>query len=154
MSTDSNQFENLAAKQASSDGVRTLFERLATRAVPLQSLHDELQKVIVTNRQIRSGKPFRFSQRQKRLLSEFQKDAEDVTSELPARIARLNDPALLSVALRSERQQLETEGKLYAVFHEEDKSAAEKILAFRQETIRLITDFIEHSEFRGTVPTR
>jgi len=73
---------------------------------------------------------------------------------MPARIARLNDPTLLNVALRNERQQLEIEGKLYAVFREEDKSAAEKILAFRQETIRLITDFIEHSEFRGTVSTR
>ena len=81
----------------------------------------------------------------------FKKDAEDATSELPARIARLNDPALLNVALRNERQQLEIEGKLYAVLYEEDKSAAEKILAFRQETIRLITDFIEQSEFRGTV---
>ena len=120
----------------------------------LQGLHDELQKVVITNRQIRSGKPFRFSQREKRLLSEFQKDADDARSEMPARIARLNDPTLLNVALRNERQQLEIEGKLYAVFREEDKSAAEKILAFRQETIRLITDFIEHSEFRGTVSTR
>jgi hypothetical protein len=154
VSTDSNQFENLAAKRASSDGVRTLFELLARRAVALQTLHDELQKVIIKNREARSGKPFRFSQRQKRLLSEFQRDAGDCASELPARVARLNDATLLNVALRNERQQLETEGKLYAVFREEDKSAAEGILDFRRETIRIIIDFIEHSEFRDTVSTR
>lgn len=154
VATDSNQFENLAAKRASSDGVRTLFERLERRAVALQTLHDELQKVIIKNREARSRRPFRFSQRQKRLLSEFQQDAEDGRSELPARIARVNDAALLNAALRSERQQLETEGKLYAVFREEDKSAAERILDFRRETIRIITDFIEHSEFRDTVSTR
>jgi hypothetical protein len=154
VSTDSNQFENLAAKQASSEGVRRLFELLATRATTLQTLHIELQKVIVTNRELRSRKTFSFSRRQKRLLSEFQKDAEDATRELPAGIERLSDAALLSVALRNERQQLETEGKLYAVFRDEDKPATEKILAFRQETIRIITGFIENSEFRDTFSAR
>ncbi len=112
-------------------------------------LHDELQKVIVANREMRSAKPFRFSRRQKQLLSEFEKDAQDSAIELPARIAPLDDAALLNIALRTESQQLETESKLYAVFREEDKSAAERILAFRRETIRIITDFILHSEFKG-----
>lgn len=154
MATDANQFESLAAKQASSDGVRGLFELLATRAQILHTLHDELQRVIVTNREMRSGKPFRFSRRQRQLLSEFQKDAQDSRTELPARIARLSDATLLNIALRSERQQLATEEKLYAVFREEDKPAARKILSFRQETIRIITDFIEHSEFKDAVSTK
>jgi hypothetical protein len=154
MSTDSKQFENLAAKHASSDGVRNLFELLATRAKALHSLHDELQQVIITNREMRDGKPFRFSKRQKQLVSEFEKDAQDSARELPAHIARLSDAALLNIALKSERQQAESERKLYSAFHPEDKPAAEKILAFRQETIRVITDFIEHSEFKDTVSTK
>ncbi len=154
MGNDADQFENLAAQQASSTAVRSLFEQLATRAERLSALHDELQRVIVTNREERSGKPFHFSPRQGQLLSEFQKDAQDGRTELPSRIARLSDASLLSIALRSERQQLETEAKLYAVFREEDKAPTRKILSFRQETIRIITDFIEHSEFRDAVPTK
>lgn len=99
-------------------------------------------------------KPFRFSRRQRQLLSEFQKDAQDSRTELPARIARLSDATLLNIALRTERQQLATEEKLYAVFRKEDKPAARNILSFRQETIRIITDFIEHSEFKDAVSTK
>lgn len=49
-------------------------------------------------------------------MSEFQKDAEDSAKELPVRISRLSDAALLSIALRNEQQQFEAErGRLYAV---------------------------------------
>src|SRR5208282_1312081 len=154
MPMPANRFEDLAARQAQSDGVRALFEQLANRASQLQALKDDLQKVIVRNREARTGRAFRFSRRQRSILSDFEKDAENSVRGLPAQVARLGDAGLLTVAWRNEELLLATERRLYKVFREEDKLAADRILRFRQETLGVIREFIENSKFKDVIPLR
>ena len=151
MSDRLHQFEDLAAKHAKSQTLRQLFESLGERAEVLQSLRDELHTVIVRHREARTGKKFRFTKNQTRTLKNFEDDAREGLKALPDTIARLGDVHLLNIALRSQLLLLGSEEGRYGSFRPEDREVAEKILAFRRETIRLIREYIAASEFRGQV---
>lgn len=107
MSGNVMQFEALAVKQASSRDVRSLFERLAAKKGNLQQLHE--------------CRAFRMTERQRLVLSEFQRDAEESASELAARVAQMSDATLLNIALRSSDSKWNSKKRSYAAFREEDQ---------------------------------
>jgi hypothetical protein len=150
MPSDFSLFPKLAAKQAESPALRSLFDELVVRADTLGQLQEQLLRSVVRNREARTGKQFLFTDRQKRALKEMETDAERADQQMQGNTARLNDLGLLKVALRTEHDALGLERTLYAKFREEDRILANQILEFRRETIELIRVFIEGSEFRDS----
>jgi len=144
-------FYSVAAERTQSTGLRNLLQQLASRAETLAGLQRELQEAIMRNREVRTGKPVRFSKKAKKTIREFEQDAREASQGLSERVAKLSDESLLRIALTSERQQLSMEEQLYATFHEDDKKAANRVLEFRRKTIDVIERYVEGSEFKGSV---
>jgi septum formation topological specificity factor MinE len=128
-----------------------LFEQLAARSESLLQLQKELQTTIVKNREVRTGKSFRFTKSQQHILEDFSKDAEASAGQLREMISGLSDVVLLNIVLRNQTDMLRINERLYAAFRKEDRSAADKIVAFRRETLDIIRQFIASSEFNEAV---
>ncbi|MEI6193937.1 MAG: hypothetical protein WCS42_06360 [Verrucomicrobiota bacterium] len=150
MAARPDQSASLSAKQAKSPEVVKLFEQLANRAEIYARMQDEFLEGIIRHREARTGKPFRNSNRQQKIIGEFDRDAEQALLDLEHIIAKLDDKALLVAALSSEYQQLRLEG-MASDHRPEDREMAQRMIDFRRETIRLIEHFVEVSPFKGQV---
>lgn len=151
MATRPDQSFALSAKQAQSPDVVRLFEQLADRAVTVARMQDEFLESIIRNREARTGKPFRNTKRQQRLLDEYDNDAEQAVRDLERLTATMDDKSLLICALSGEHQQLQLDEYMVPGYRPEDREMAQRIIDFRRETIRLIERFVEASPFKGQV---
>jgi HEPN domain-containing protein len=151
MPTRPDQSAALAAKQAKSPELATFFELLATRAETYARMQDEFLESIIRHREARTGKKFRNTKRQERLLDEFDRDAEQALRDMERLTAKLDDRNLLISVLSGEYQQLELDERMASSYRPEDREMAQRMIEFRRETIRLIEEFVETSPFRGQV---
>jgi len=151
MATRPDQSAALAAKQAISPEVVRLFEQLASRAETFAKMQDELLASVIRHREARTGKPFRYTKRQRESLDEFDECTEQASRDLERLTATMDDKNLLISTLSSEYQQLELEEGMASSYHPEDREMAQRMIEFRRETIRLIEQFVETSPFRGQV---
>lgn len=79
-------------------------------------------------------------------------DALLAAGSIPERItAGMDDRSLLTAALSSEDQQVQFDEGMADSYPAEDRETAQRLIAFRRETIRIIEQFVQNSEFRGKV---
>jgi len=154
MSTQPNCFAALAASKASSLDVSMLFQQLADRSVVLARMQDEFLAQIIRHREARTGKPFRYTKRQQGLLGEFNNDAEKAMQDMKQLISKMDDKSLLTSALSCEYQEYQMDENMVSSYRPEDRENAGDIINFRQETIRLIEQFIETSPYKGLVDAK
>ncbi len=136
-------FPALAAKKTSLPELAALFEVLSGRAQACARLQDALLEDIMRNRAARSGKSFQHSKRQQKMLTEFDRDAENARREQEVLVAGMDDVSLLANALVGEENQLRWDAQMNAALPAEVQDPAIRVLEFRKETIRILNDFID-----------
>jgi hypothetical protein len=154
MPTRPEPFAALAAKQAKSPEVAGFFEQLASRAQRLAQLQDEGIECAQRYREAKTGKPFQYTKRQERMLDAFDRDAEKAIRDWERLIVQKDDKRLLISILSSEHQGLEMDEGMALASPPELKETAQRLVDFRRETIRLIEQFVETSQFKGQVVPR
>jgi hypothetical protein len=158
MPTRPDDFPVLAAKKATSPEIKAMFQNLFVRAQTCAQLQDALLEQIVKNREARSGKLFRYSKPQQKMLVEFDQNAEKALQDQEALVARMDDASLLANALIGEEHQLLWDNDLYSTMPTEVRELANRILEFRKETILMLKGFIERSplqeKIRGMLPRK
>lgn len=151
MPTRPDQFPKIARKRARSPEVARLFEQLAERAEVFARMQDEFTESITRHRAAREGRPVRLSARQQRMLTEFDRDAEQAVRDMERHTANMDDAALLTSALSGVEQQIQLDEHMFPGFHSDDKPMATRLLDYQRETMRLIEQFVESSPFQGSV---
>jgi len=151
MPTLPDQFPRIALKQAQSPDVVRLFEELAQRAEVFARMQDEFTAGITRHRAAREGRPVRLSARQQRMLTEFDRDAEQAVRDLERLTAGADDTGLLTSALSGVHQQIQLDENMFPGFHADDKPMATRLLDYQRETMRLIEQFVDSSPFRERV---
>ena len=151
MSTRPDQFPRLAKIKANTPEVAALFEILTRRADACAKLQDVFLDGIINHREARTGKPFDYSKRQKKMIAEFDADAEKALRDQEQHVAAMDDPTLLASALSGEQFQLQQDEDMLSAYREEDRDMAARIIEFCRETARQIQAFIEKSPFREKV---
>ena len=141
----------LSAKQAKSPEVINLFIRLADRATSYAQMENEFWEILDRNRESRTGKPSQLTKHQQRTLERFERDADEATKELEHQLTRMDDKSLLISSITNENMLIETDLGMAETLHPEDKELAHRLIDFRRETVRLIEEFIESSEFADQV---
>lgn len=144
-------FPAVAAKKASSPDVAGLFQVLSQRAQICAQLQDALLEKLTQNREKRSGKPFKHSKRQEKMLAEFDSDAERARREQEVLVAGMDDVSLLANALVGEEHQVQWDAKIYSTMPPEVDDSTNRVLEYRKETIRLLNEFIESSPLKEKV---
>lgn len=114
-------------------------------------MQDEHLESIIRRREARTGKPFRNTKRQEKFLECFDQDAAHAERDLESITPKMDDRSLLISALSSEHQQLELDEAMASSYRPEDREMAQRMVEFRRETIRMIEQFVESSQFRGQV---
>ncbi len=151
MPTRLDQFPSLAAKNATSPEVAALFNALIARAEACAKLQDEQLEAVTRHREARTGKPFRHTKRQQKMLHEFDTDAEKALQDERRLVSGMDDAALLASALAGEQFKLHLDEDMFTSYREEDRGLAARIIDFRKETIRRLEAFLEISPLKEKV---
>lgn len=147
----SPQSAKIAAKYASLPEVKGLLEELSRRYETLAAMQTEFIEAIKRNRAVREGKPVKISNRGKRMIEEFDRDAELATQEIERVSQGMDDRALLTSELSSIQQMIGFDEGMLSAWHADDKSLAQAIINHQREMLKLIEDFVQNSSFKGQV---
>src|SRR5215469_5580576 len=101
MSIRPDQSHSLASKYAKSLDVVALFRQLAARAEDYARMQEKLLEDIIRHREARTGKAFRYTKGQERLLDDFDEGAAQAERDLEQLTAKMDDRSLLTSALSS-----------------------------------------------------
>ncbi|NBR84997.1 MAG: hypothetical protein EBS84_02995 [Proteobacteria bacterium] len=128
-----------------------LFGQLEERAEVFARMQDEFTEIIALHRAAREGRPVRLSARQQRMLTEFDRDAEQAVRDMERHTFSMDDAALLTSALSGVEQQIQLDEHMLPGFHADDQPMATQLLEYQRETMLLIEQFVASSPFRGRV---
>jgi hypothetical protein len=145
------QSAKIAAKYARLPEVKGLFEELFRRYETLAAMQTEFIEAIKRNRAVREGKRVKISKRGKRIIEEFDRDAEQATQDIERLSQGMDDRALLTSELSSIQQTIEFDEGMLSAWHPDDKPLAQAVINHQREMLKLIEDFVQNSSFKGQV---
>ncbi|MFO1459159.1 MAG: hypothetical protein U1G08_07085 [Verrucomicrobiota bacterium] len=151
MSWKPDAFPSIALKYAKAADVIQLFRLLASRAVDLAKMQNDLLNQIVQSRELREGKPVKLTTKQMRLMESYEEDADQAVIEMDRLASSMDDSALLASALSGIDLAIQLDEPTVKTCHRDDAPAVGRVLEFQRETKRLIEEFVAASGLSGNV---
>lgn len=145
-------FPFITLRHVQSPELKNLFQELCSRAETLAALETDFSETILRKREARDGKPFQHTRRQREFLEEADADAVKARSDMERYALQMDDAGFLVNAIMNERQMIQMKEYLSRGWSDGDVREKETaIIEYRQETLRILLEFLEESPLRDRV---